>query len=73
LQQKKLELLGWGYGTNILFCMSSTPNGKVVFQEITTVPIEQRVQTGIAFVPQGNRVFTELTVRENLEIGGYLI
>jgi len=53
----------------------STPKGKVVFQEkeITTVPIEQRVQTGIAFVPQGNRVFTELTVRENLEIGGYLL
>jgi branched-chain amino acid transport system ATP-binding protein len=53
----------------------STPNGRVIFQEkeITTVPIEQRVQTGIAFVPQGNRVFTELTVRENLEIGGYLL
>lgn len=25
---------------------------------------------GIAYVPQGNRVFAELTVRENLEIGG---
>ncbi len=25
---------------------------------------------GVAYVPQGNRVFTELTVRENLELGG---
>ena len=53
----------------------STPNGRVVFQEkeITKIPVEQRVQTGLAFVPQGNRVFTELTVRENLEMGGYLL
>jgi branched-chain amino acid transport system ATP-binding protein len=53
----------------------SSPKGKVIFQgkEITTASIEQRVQIGLAFVPQGNRVFTELTVRENLEIGGYLL
>jgi branched-chain amino acid transport system ATP-binding protein len=25
---------------------------------------------GVAYVPQGNRVFTDLTVRENLEMGG---
>ncbi|MCK4658569.1 MAG: ABC transporter ATP-binding protein [Phycisphaerae bacterium] len=25
---------------------------------------------GVAFVPQGNRVFTDLSVRENLEMGG---
>lgn len=52
-----------------------TPKGKVIFQgnEITSISVEQRVQTGIAFAPQGNRVFTELTVRENLEIGGYLL
>lgn len=53
----------------------STPNGKIVFREneITKIPVEQRVQASLAFVPQGNRVFTELTVRENLEIGGYLL
>jgi ABC-type branched-subunit amino acid transport system ATPase component len=28
---------------------------------------------GIAFVPQGNRVFGELTAREYIEIGRYLI
>ena len=26
---------------------------------------------GIAFVPQGNRVFDEMTVLENMEIGGF--
>jgi branched-chain amino acid transport system ATP-binding protein len=31
------------------------------------------VQTGISFAPQGNRVFAELTVLENLEVGGYLL
>lgn len=37
------------------------------------LPADDVVQQGILFVPQGNRVFTELTVRENLEIGGYLL
>lgn len=28
------------------------------------------LRTGVAYVHQGNRVFTDLTVRENLEMGG---
>jgi branched-chain amino acid transport system ATP-binding protein len=28
------------------------------------------LRAGVAYVPQGNRVFTDLSVRENLEIGG---
>jgi branched-chain amino acid transport system ATP-binding protein len=31
------------------------------------------VARGLAFSPQGNRVFAELTVRENLEIGGFRV
>ena len=31
------------------------------------------VTDGIGFVPQGNRVFTELNVIENLEIGGHFL
>lgn len=31
----------------------------------------QNVARGITFAPQGNRVFDELTVLENLEIGGF--
>ncbi len=30
----------------------------------------RRVRQGITFCPQGNRVFGELNVRENLELGG---
>ena len=32
-----------------------------------------KVTRGIGYVPQGNRVFSELTVRENLEMGGYTL
>lgn len=42
-------------------------------EDISRLSTEKRVIKGISFVPQGNRVFTELTVKENLEIGGYLI
>jgi branched-chain amino acid transport system ATP-binding protein len=28
------------------------------------------LQVGVAYIPQGNRVFTDLTVWENLEVGG---
>jgi len=31
----------------------------------------QNVARGITFCPQGNRVFGDMTVRENLEIGGF--
>jgi len=33
----------------------------------------KKVRNGIGYVPQGNRVFGELTVRENLEMGGYTL
>lgn len=49
--------------------------GTIRFQEhdIMQLAPEQRVQRGLCLVPQGNRVFTELSVKENLEIGGYLL
>jgi branched-chain amino acid transport system ATP-binding protein len=34
---------------------------------------ETIVRLGMSMIPQGNRVFTELTVLENLEMGGYLL
>ncbi len=33
----------------------------------------EKVRSGLSFVLQGNRVFSELTVLENLEVGGYLL
>jgi branched-chain amino acid transport system ATP-binding protein len=38
--------------------------------DITRMDVGQRIAAGIAYVPQGNRVFTELTVIDNLLIRG---
>jgi branched-chain amino acid transport system ATP-binding protein len=37
--------------------------------EISALPAHERPRFGIGYVPQGRRLFSELTVRENLEIG----
>ena len=47
---------------------SVTLNG----EDISKINPQDRVKKGISFVPQTRNVFAELTVRENLEIGGYL-
>ena len=47
--------------------------GKVRFldADITGAPARERVRAGIALVPEGRRLFPDLTVAENLAIGGY--
>jgi branched-chain amino acid transport system ATP-binding protein len=47
--------------------------GTIRFQgrEITHLPSHERTELGIALVPQGRHVFPFLTVRENLELGGF--
>ena len=42
-------------------------------QDITHWAPEERLQAGLAFVPQGHQVFRGLTVRENLELAGLLL
>lgn len=39
--------------------------------EITKMPPPVRVRAGIGLVPEGRRLFSELTVEENLIVGGY--
>jgi branched-chain amino acid transport system ATP-binding protein len=48
--------------------------GRIVFQgnEITGMPANQVTGLGLVQVPEGRRVFAQLTVQENLEIGAYL-
>ncbi|NLG33357.1 MAG: ATP-binding cassette domain-containing protein, partial [Syntrophomonadaceae bacterium] len=48
--------------------------GEVVFngEEISKLPPEKVVEKGISQVPEGRRVFSSLTVLENLELGAYL-
>jgi branched-chain amino acid transport system ATP-binding protein len=46
--------------------------GRVVFAgtDITRRPVEEIVRLGLAHVPEGRGVITELTVEENLRLGG---
>ena len=45
---------------------------KIDDEEISNLSPQDRVKKGISFVPQTKNVFAELTVRENLEVGGFL-
>lgn len=49
-------------------------DGRVYFdgRDITDYGTQKIVETGIAMVPEGRRVFANLTVLENLKIGAYL-
>ena len=47
-------------------------NVKIGENDISNLSPQERVKKGISFVPQTKNVFTELTVKENLNIGGFL-
>ena len=47
-------------------------NVKINGEDISKFSPQDRVRKGISFVPQTKNVFSELTVRENLEIGAFL-
>ncbi len=42
-------------------------------REVTNLPPEEIARAGVGYVPQVDDVFGPLTVRENLEMGGYLL
>lgn len=48
-------------------------NGSIVFdgKDITKVPAHKIVSMGMAHVPEGRRVFSQLSVYENLKMGAY--
>ena len=49
-------------------------SGRIYFEgrDITDYNTQKIVETGIAMVPEGRRVFANLTVLENLRVGAYL-
>jgi branched-chain amino acid transport system ATP-binding protein len=49
-------------------------SGRVVFDgnDMTGWPVPQRIGGGIAIVPENRRLFGDMTVRENLELGAVL-
>ncbi len=64
--------------TTIMRCVMGlmTPrSGHIHFEgtDLTTEPAWIRSELGIGYVPEGRRVFPELTVEENLRMGGYAL
>ena len=56
-----------------IFGMLDLRAGNIVFdgKDISDLKPQERVRSGMGFVPQTHNVFTSMTVMENLEIGGF--
>jgi branched-chain amino acid transport system ATP-binding protein len=68
---------GAGKTTLVNAIMGFVPvkNGKIFIDgaEITNIPSWKRAKAGLAIVPEGGRIFRNLSVKENLFLGAYLI
>ncbi len=66
---------GAGKTSTIMAVMGHTPihAGRIMFagRDITAEPAVRRAELGIALVPEGRRLFSDLSVKENLTVGGY--
>jgi branched-chain amino acid transport system ATP-binding protein len=66
---------GAGKTSTIMAIMGQTTihAGRILFEgrDITRNPGVTRAALGIALVPEGRRLFSDLTVEENLTVGGY--
>jgi branched-chain amino acid transport system ATP-binding protein len=58
-----------------IFNLAEIYSGKIIFKDkdITKLPTHYLIQEGICYVPQGRQVFSTLTVRENLEMGCFIL
>jgi len=56
-----------------IFNLCDVYSGKIIFNKnnITKMPTHDLIIEGISFVPQGRPIFSDLTVKENLEMGLY--
>jgi branched-chain amino acid transport system ATP-binding protein len=77
-ERETLALLGpngAGKTSTIMAIMGHTTihGGRILFrgEDITHVPAVDRVTLGIALVPEGRLLFSDLTVADNLTVGGY--
>jgi branched-chain amino acid transport system ATP-binding protein len=57
-----------------IFSLCDVYSGEIFFKDknITKMKTFELISEGISYVPQGRQVFSELTVRENLEMGGQI-
>ena len=53
--------------------MLKLDSGNVILdgKDISDLSTQERIRLGISFVPQVNNIFSELTVKENLEMGAF--
>jgi ABC-type branched-subunit amino acid transport system ATPase component len=58
----------------VIFGLLPLRRGRVTFEgrDLAGVPPYQRPRLGMAYTPQEESIFRQLTVRENLELGAYL-
>lgn len=57
-----------------IFGLAPISQGKVLWHEKPFLPVSHQIaHMGVAFVPQGRRVFIHLSVQENLEMGGFVV
>jgi len=56
-----------------IFGLLQPKRGTILFKEehLEKEPTHLRARRGMSFVPEGGRVFSKLTVLENLELGGF--
>lgn len=64
--------------TSLLMTVCGNPratNGSIHFEgeDITLLPTHHIMQRGIAISPEGRRIFPDLTVVENLQMGGFFL
>jgi branched-chain amino acid transport system ATP-binding protein len=53
--------------------MTTRRSGRIVLdgQDLSNVPTHQAALAGLGYVPEDRRIFSELTVLENLKVGAY--
>ena len=67
---------GAGKSTVLKAIFGITPlhAGHIIWRGEKVIPVPHKMaRKGVAFVPQGRRVFQSLTVEENLDIGGIIV
>jgi len=58
-----------------VFNLCKIYSGKIIFKDkdITKLPTHQLIYQGVSYVPQGRQVFSNLSVKENLEMGAFIM
>ena len=58
---------------NTMTGMLKPTSGEIIFKDerIDDLPSDRIIEKGIAYLPEGGRLFPEMTITENLEMGAY--